>query len=128
MSKLELGPCIVFFNGKIKKKRNYKALGTMSKGNNVIPNIPLDVSKSGPMIENNDLEIRARLAQNKELEDLRYKISDAKQKLENIKSKVGESRDTQKNLTERVIFFYLKSIHEFFFKKVHKGNFRSRKN
>ena len=77
----------------------------MPKGNNVIPNIPLDVSKSGPMIENNDLEIRARLAQNKELEDLRYKISDAKQKLENIKSKVGESRDMQKNLTEKVIFF-----------------------
>lgn len=79
----------------------------MPKGNNVIPNIPLDVSKSGPMIENNDLEIRARLAQNKELEDLRYKISDAKQKLENIKSKVGESRDTQKSLTERVIFFFI---------------------
>ena len=84
-----------------------KALGTIPKGNNVIPNVSSsDISKNGPMIENMDLEIRAKLAQNKELEDLRSRIADAKQRLENIKGKVAESRDMQKILTEKVIFFF----------------------
>jgi hypothetical protein len=77
----------------------------MAKGNNVLPNIPLEISKSGPMIENMDLEIRAKLAQNKELEDLKSKIMETKQRVDTINKKISESKETQKLLIEKVIEF-----------------------
>ena len=75
----------------------------MSKGNNlIIPNPSLDASKNKPIIDNMDLEQRAKTMHNKELEDLKLKIKEAKSKIDTVNKKIAESKENQKVLTENV--------------------------
>ncbi len=49
-----------------------------------------------------DLAQRAKAIQNKELEDLKMKIKEAKSKIETVNKKIMESKENQKILTENV--------------------------